>query len=120
MSVRSSLLAAAAVAASLATLGVAAAPAVAAEATESVTVSYADLNLTNDAGRAVLDRRIASAAAQLCGDHRVLELRWANAVEACRDATIDSAQAQRDAAVRYGTVEVSEAAPLVRVTRAAN
>ena len=119
MSVRSSVLAAAAVAASLVTLG-AAVPAVA-QAPEGLYVDYADLNLTTDTGRAVLDRRIAGAAAQLCGFSRSVELGWAAAVEACRADTIALTQPQRNAAVRYGTVQVSQAtAPVVRVSRAAN
>ena len=49
----------------LAVLG--ASPALADEATRSVRVSYADLNLTTQAGAATLYGRIRSAARQVCG-----------------------------------------------------
>ena len=119
MFVRSIVLAAAAVAATLLTFG-AAVPAIAQPA-EGILVSYADLNLRNEAGRETLDRRIAGAAAQLCGSFRSNELRWAAAVQACRAETIALTEPQRNAAVGLqGTVQVSEAAPAVRVSRAAN
>jgi len=35
----------------------------------SVTVRYADLNLSSDAGIAVLYRRLQNASRQVCGDH---------------------------------------------------
>lgn len=119
MFVRSSVLAAAAVAAlalNLATV----APALAQSAT-SIEVSYQDLNLTSSAGREILDRRIANAAEQLCGEARPIELTLNAAVQACQAETIAQTQAQRDAAVRYGTVQViAQADPVVRVSRAAN
>ena len=119
MFVRSSVLAAAAVAATLLTFG-AAVPAVAQPA-PAVEVSYGDLDLRVDAGRDVLDRRIADAAAQLCGSFRPVELTWAAAVLACRTETIALTQPQRNAAIgRRGTVEVAQSASILRVSRAAN
>ena len=118
MFVRTPILAAAAVAAILANVA-AIAPALA-QPTPSVEVSYGDLNLASTAGREILDRRIANAAASLCGEARAVELTWNAAVQACRSETIALTQPQRDAAVRYGTVQVAQAAPLVRVSRAAN
>lgn len=118
MSVRTSVLAAAAVAAMIANVA-AVAPALA-QTAPSVEVFYGDLNLAGTSGRNALDRRIASAAAQLCGEARAVELTWNAAVQACRTETIASVQEQRDAAVRYGTVQVADAAPVVRVSRAAN
>lgn len=119
MIVRSSVLAAAAVAAlalNLATV----APALA-QSAPSIAVSYQDLNLSGAAGRDVLDRRIANAAEQLCGEASTVELTWNAAVQACQAETIAQTQAQRDAAVRYGTVQViAQADPVVRVSRAAN
>ena len=118
MFVRSTVLAAAAVAATLLTFG-AAVPAFAQPA-DGIEVSYADLDLGVPAGRDVLDRRIADAAAQLCGSFRSVELGWAAAVQACRAETIALTQPQRNAAIgRRGTVDVANASVL-RVNRAAN
>lgn len=117
MFVRAPILAAAAIAA-LAANVVAVAPAFAQQG-DTVEVSYGDLNLASGAGRAILDARIADAAEQLCGEARKVELTLFAAVEACRTETVAVAQPQRDAAVRYGTVEIASA-PVVRVSRAAN
>lgn len=78
--------------------GLAAAPA-AAQAVDSVTVGYADLNLANAAGRAVLDRRIAHAARQVCGQFAPIELRRNSLSRACQADAIASAEAQRSAIV---------------------
>ena len=118
MFVRAPILAAAALAALLANAA-AVGPAFA-QSAPAVEVFYGDLNLASDAGRSVLDRRIAAAAAQLCGHARPAELRRNAAVRACRTETIAQTQEQRDSAVRYGTVRIADAAPLVRVSRAAN
>jgi UrcA family protein len=48
----------------------AAAPAFAAEAPRVQTVSYADLNLANAAGREALDQRIKAAAESVCSTGR--------------------------------------------------
>ena len=122
MSVRTTILAAAAVAATMVNIGVAAAPALA-QGSETIAVSYADLNLASDVGRNVLDRRIASAAGQLCGQALLADLGDSAAVRACLDATIASVQPQRDAVLgnRYGTVQISQAGGgSIRVSRAAN
>ena len=120
MFVRPSILAAAAFTAGLLSLGAVAAPAFAQEAS-SITVTYADLNLASPLGRTILDRRIAGAASQLCGTARDIDLNQSAAVDECRQATIDSAQSQRDAAVGLrGTVQVSDASKVMRVSRAAN
>ena len=109
MSVRSTILAVAAVAASFAVTSIAVAPAIAAE---SVVVSYADLNLANAAGRQALDARLASAVDQVCAD-AALDARSLAASRACRaDAGADAAS-QRDAVIsgeRRGTVRVSRSA----------
>ena len=118
MSVRSSILAAAAVAASLCNL--AAAPAFA-ESPESILVSYADLNLANAAGRDILDRRIANAASSLCGQYTLAHVGFATAARACQAETIAAVQPQRDAAMNFrGTVRVSSADRFLRVSRAAS
>jgi UrcA family protein len=120
MSVRSTILAAAAIAATLLQLGAAASPA-AAQTAEAIVVSYADLNLAGPAGREVLDRRIANAATRLCGAYSANELRWAAAAEACQAETIALTQPQRDAAVGLrGTVRISSASGFLSVSRAAN
>ena len=122
MFVRTTILAAAAVAATLVNIGVVAVPAMA-QAPEGIAVFYADLNLANSAGRNVLDRRIASAAGQLCGQATLADLGYSAAVQACLDATIASVQPQRDAVIgnRYGTVQISQAGGgTLRVSRAAN
>lgn len=116
---RTAFLAVAAVAATIVNLGVAAGPALAATQ-ETIVVSYADLNLGNQAGRSVLDRRIASAASQLCGQFNPIELGQAEAGRACVAETIAAVQPQRDAALnqRFGTVQISQLN--VSVSRAAN
>ena len=120
MFVRPSILAAAAVMAGVISLGAVAAPAMAQEA-PSIAVSYADLNLASPLGRTILDRRIANAASQLCGTAREIDLNQSAAVDTCREATIDSVQSQRDTAIGLrGTVQVSDASKVMRVSRAAN
>jgi len=110
MSVRSTILALAAVAASLAATGVAVSPAFAAE---SVVVSYADLNLANTAGRQALDARLAFAVEQVCADG-ALDARSLASTRACRADAGAEAASQRDAAVAGGRRGI------VRVSRSAN
>ena len=119
MFARPYILAAAAIVAGL-NIGLAAGAAPAfASAPDGFVVSYADLNLASDAGRDILDRRIAGAAEQLCGQYRALELGWAAEVKACRAETVALTQPQRNAAIGLrGTVRVSQAN--LRVNRAAN
>lgn len=118
MSIRSAALAA--VAAAAAFQLAAAAPA-AAQTVDTVAVPYADLNLANRIGRDILDRRIAAAATQLCGEFGPLELRWRMDSRACQSATIAAAQPQRDAAIGLrGTVRISSTSGFLSVSRAAN
>lgn len=113
MFVRSTILAAAALVA-----GTAAVPALA-QGQETVTISYADLNLANQAGREAFDRRIAGAVAELCGAVNPVELGRAAIGRACIAETLAAVQPQRDAAIGHrGTVEVANLT--VRVSRAAN
>jgi UrcA family protein len=121
MSVRKTILAMAALVAGFVNLSAAAGPAFA-QVPETVAVSYSDLNLGSPAGRAVLDRRLVDAAAELCGDFHHLELARAEAGRACIGATLAAVQPQRDAAIgrRTGTVQVSYNDFTVRVSRAAN
>lgn len=55
-------------------------------------ISYADLNLANEAGRARLERRIADAARTLCGSHAPMDLSRAGLTRACRTGAIASAR----------------------------
>lgn len=120
MFVRPSILAAAVLVAGFANAGIVAGPALA-QSPQGIEVFYGDLNLGNLAGREVLDRRIANAAAQVCGQFRNVELNWAAAVQACRTETIALTEPQRNAAIGLsGTVQVSDAGQIVRVSRAAN
>jgi UrcA family protein len=121
MSVRNTILAAAALVAAFINLSAAAGPAMA-RAADTVAVSYADLNLRNRAGRAVLGQRVADAAARLCGGFHPLELARAQAGRDCISATLAAAQPQLDAAIGYrtGTVEVSRNDFTLSVSRAAN
>ena len=112
MSVRSSVLAVAAVAAGLATAAFAAAPAAAGEL-DAVQVQYQDLNLSHASGRATLDRRISAAARQLCGDYMLTELKWREMSRVCQQDVIASAAPQRNALLSgqsYAALRVSRAA----------
>ena len=78
-------------AAAIAAALIAAVPAIAGGG-KSVKVSYAGLNLASASGKAELDRRVARAAARMCGvgleQHLVLEA----AAERCAIAARESAQ----------------------------
>ena len=120
MFVRPTILAAAVLVAGALNFGIAAAPALA-QLPAGIAVSYADLNLASQSGRAALDARIAGAAERLCGFARPVELSWAADVAECQAETIALTQPQRNAAVGLsGTVRVSQAGQTVRVNRAAN
>lgn len=58
---------------------------VVAQQTVSRTVSHADLDLSTTQGRAILDRRIAHAVRDLCGDASDTDLAGKNEVRRCRD-----------------------------------
>ncbi len=91
MNVRKPLFAVAALAAAYVNTSAAISPAMA-QGAEAVTISYANLNLANAAGRAVLDRRIAAAARQVCGQYLITELKWAEMSRECRVEVTASAQ----------------------------
>lgn len=124
MSVRSIALAAAAcVAATLSS--VVPTPAVAADADivvapERITVriSYADLNLANVEGRAVLTRRIAAAARNICGSFFPADLEMAALVQDCREDAVASARLPAAYASNDGAREVLVTGN--RMSRAAN
>jgi UrcA family protein len=58
-------------------------------------VSYADLDLASEAGRAQLDRRIANAVREVCGRPSVIDLRGHSEMRACRTETMADAMNQR-------------------------
>lgn len=72
----------------------AAIPAQAAEplSVERRVVATADLDLSSAAGRAALDRRLARAAAQVCGKAADIDLAGRNAVRACRVEALNEAR----------------------------
>jgi UrcA family protein len=83
-----------------------AAPAPAAELNVSY-VHTADLDLTTDAGRRVLDNRLVTAARAVCGAASDVDLEGKNDVRKCRAETLARARADRDtvlAAADRGTI----------------
>ena len=55
-------------------------------------VRTADLDLTSEAGRRTLERRLANAARQVCGTASDADVEGKNAVRKCRDATLAKAR----------------------------
>ena len=70
-----------------------------AQETDSIRVSYADLNLTSPVGRNDLELRIAYAADVVCGPADNRDVPFERAVAACRKATYSDAQPAFNAAV---------------------
>ena len=71
-----------------------AAPALAEEAPRSVAVvRVADLDLSSKAGVRLLDRRLVSAAREVCGTASDADLVGKNRVAACRDEVLAEARA---------------------------
>ncbi|HWA62509.1 MAG TPA: UrcA family protein [Caulobacteraceae bacterium] len=67
----------------------------AAEDPPSVRVSYADLDLSHDRGRATLERRIDTAVSRICGDRPMdVELGRLVAWSGCRDTAWNGARRQ--------------------------
>ncbi len=62
-------------------------------------VSYADLDLSSEAGVRTLDRRIRTAVVQACGPVSDYDLAGKNQVRDCQDETLALARAQRDVAI---------------------
>ena len=65
----------------------------------TLAVSYADLDLTTEAGIRTLDRRILSAVQQACGPASAFDLAGTNRVRACRADALARLSAQRDTAI---------------------
>jgi UrcA family protein len=84
--------------------------------TNSVRVSYADLNLATTIGQHRLERRIAGAARIVCVIEDTHELALAAATQDCRNTAISDAQPQVNAAIaaaRRGSVTVLEGSAVV-------
>lgn len=73
------------------------------ETAPKVHVAYRDLDLNSALGVRILDRRIASAVAQLCPDESNLGLVRNSLVEKCRAATRASVVEQRAAVIASAT-----------------
>ncbi len=89
-------LALAAATAALLTTSLAATPA-SAQTPALVQVSYSDLNLANEEGRAIFDRRIEGAARELCGDYMLRIPSLAAYHQACMAQVVGAGLARRDA-----------------------
>ena len=88
-------------------------PALAQTASPEVAVSVvrtADLDLTTDAGKRQLDRRLASAAREVCGTASDFDLESKNEVRECRDLVLVNAREKGQAMIarneRVGSIAV--------------
>jgi len=82
----------------------------------SVRVSYADLNLASQRGQHLLSSRITHAAQTVCEIEDSREPALAQATNACRTDAVERARPAYEAAVasaRGGTVTVLDAAALI-------
>jgi UrcA family protein len=87
-----------------------------AETTNSVRVSYADLDLATKVGQHRLQARMAYGARVVCEIEDSRELLLAAATNVCRSDALESAQPAYEAAVaaaRRGTVEVLGASAII-------
>jgi len=79
-------------------------------------VSYADLDLGHPQGRAVLERRVGNAVAQVCpAANRAAELALAARAHTCREAAWSAAQ--RQLAMIYRGRQLAEADVILTATR---
>lgn len=95
-------------------IAIKAAPALAEQAPAEINVSLvqtADLDLSTEAGRRQLDRRLASAAREVCGTASDADLEGKNEVRQCRDEVLAKAHAERiqimAAAARGKPIEIA-------------
>lgn len=92
----------------------------------SVTVGYADLDLTSQQGVKRLDRRLDQAIDQVCGDPRaLLAMSERISIHACARDTLADVTPQRQAAIdrangRAPTVEVAMAGQRMRIAARRN
>jgi UrcA family protein len=88
--------------------------------TDSMVVSYSDLNLGSEAGAQVLGRRISYAAQVVCGYQESRQFALVIATKTCRKGAIEGVRPAYEAAVaaaRHGTVIVGAAATLTVTAR---
>jgi len=90
-----------AIAAAAAAFGAAPAPArdSATAPVEVQIVRYADLDLATPAGRSALDRRLAFAVREVCGDASDVDVHGKNVVSRCLAQTARAISERRDAAL---------------------
>jgi UrcA family protein len=87
-----------------------------ADETNSVRVSYADLNLASGIGQRALQWRVAGAARDVCVIEDRKDLKIAMATRFCRTDAVARAEPSYEAALaaaRHGSVAVIEAASIV-------
>ena len=65
-----------------------------AEQLNIATVHTADIDLSTDAGRRVLDQRLTTAAHQLCDTASAVDLKALNAKRDCRAAVLENGRAK--------------------------
>jgi UrcA family protein len=81
-----------------------AAPANAATADDAFSISIEGLNPSNPADAARIDRRVRTAAADLCGSNQIQPIRMRAMAAACEEAVVaDARSAVQLAAVRQAT-----------------
>jgi UrcA family protein len=87
-----------------------AAPAAAEDAiTASVTVSYADLDVTAPADAAKLDQRIEAAAEDVCVKPDIRDLKAMASWQACKDGAVAGAQEQLSLLAPFDSIELASA-----------
>lgn len=94
----------------LGTAAITAAPAIAKEA-PSITVNFADLNLSSERGTEIFDRRIKNAVANVCGGVAPRDVGARRIYNRCIEQTTLSVQPKRDLAVssyRNGQLAANE------------
>ena len=79
----------------------------AAQAQQSVAVSYADLDLSRPAGTAELDRRIGVAVRSLCGTASAADPKGRNEIRRCRAEAHAATLPQREQAIATARREPS-------------
>jgi len=71
-------------------------PALAEPVTATTVVQTADLDLSSQAGRAALNKRLAQAAREVCGTAYDVDIEGKNDVRQCRVETLANLTAERD------------------------
>ncbi len=96
------------IAAAFASLAFAATPAAAEElATTTISVSYADLDLTAPAGQATLEGRVSAAIQRVCGKPDTRNLKSMTAWQDCTSAAREQAASQVALAAPFADVALA-------------